>query len=66
MDGAVQAAIDQLKAGAAAMTEEQKTAAIDSIKALAEAAAKAAGADEAAVAAAVEAAVNAAKAAAGM
>lgn len=66
IDAGVQATIDQLKAGAAAMTAEQKTAALAQVRTAAEAAAKAAGGDDAAAKAAGDAAEGAAKSALGM
>jgi hypothetical protein len=66
MDAGVAATIDQLKAGAAAMTADQKTAALGSVRTAAETAAKAAGGDDAAVKAAGDAAEAQAKTALGM
>ena len=66
IDAAVQTTIDGLKATAATMTAEQKTAAVASVRTAAEAAAKTAGGDDAAVKAAGDAAEAAAKAALGL
>ena len=66
IDASVQTMIDQMKAGAAAMTAEQKTAAMATIRPAAEAAAKAAGKAEADMKMAGDAAEAAAKTALGM
>jgi hypothetical protein len=66
MDDAMMKSIEELKAGAAAMTAEQKTAALAALRTTAETGAKAAGGDDAAVKAAGDAAEGAAKTALGM
>ncbi len=66
VDPQVQTMIDQLKAGAAAMTDDQKTQSLTAIRTAAEGAAKGAGKAEAEVKAAGDAAEAAAKAALGM
>jgi hypothetical protein len=66
VDPSVQTMIDQLKTGAAAMSEEQKTQSLAAIRAAAEGVAKGAAKAEAEVKAAGDAAEAAAKAALGM
>lgn len=66
MDKGVMATVEQLKAGAAAMTPDQKTAALASIRTAAETASKAAGGDDAAAKMAADSAEAAAKTALGM
>jgi hypothetical protein len=66
IDPTIQASIDQMKAAAATMTAEQKTAAVAQVRSAAEAAAKASGGDDAAAKTAGDAAEAAAKSALGM
>jgi hypothetical protein len=66
IDPTVQASIDKMKAAAATMNAEQKTAAVAQVRSAAEAAAKASGGDDAAAKAAGDAAEAAAKSAMGM